>query len=287
MIATAVIAFREFLEVFLFVGIFLGISKSLHLGKEREIVLATGIGITASLMITSAVFFFGDGIKTILNEETAELLEIILFILSGIFIAYVALSLHGIMQDQRNKLIKDAHKKMQTGTFDISLFFTIIFLVLREGIEIALFTASTSIFTEFTQNFIGLIMGFTASVILGIIVLIVYKGFPVKKIFKATEYLIILLGAALTQRGITNLLDHYYHFNLSRMGYLGLSFLPDKESFSGHLIKALTGIDSTFSTGKLLIMAGYIFCFYLLSRWFNEKNRLSIQKTVFKETEEK
>ena len=270
MATTAVIAFREFLEAFLFVGVFLGISRSLRLGKEREIVLATGIGIATSLMITSAVFFFGDGLKTVLNEETAELLEIILFILSGIFIAYVALSLHGIMQDQRNRLIKDAHKKMQTGTFDVSLFFTIIFLVLREGIEIALFTASTSIFTEFTQNFIGLIMGFTASVTLGIIVLMIYKEFPVKKIFRATEYLIILLGAALTQRGITNLLDHYFNFDVSRMGYWGLSFLPDKESFVGHLIKGLTGIDSNFSTGKLLIMAGYILCFYLLSRRFKE-----------------
>lgn len=47
MITTAVISFREFLEAFLIVGVFLGISKKLNLKKEFEIgfILASMFGI--------------------------------------------------------------------------------------------------------------------------------------------------------------------------------------------------------------------------------------------------
>ena len=41
MFTTAIIAFREFLEAFLIVGVFLGISKKLNLNKEREIAFAS------------------------------------------------------------------------------------------------------------------------------------------------------------------------------------------------------------------------------------------------------
>ena len=49
MITTAVISFREFLEAFLIVGVFLGISRKLNLKKEFEIGLAVIIGIIFSL----------------------------------------------------------------------------------------------------------------------------------------------------------------------------------------------------------------------------------------------
>ena len=50
MIATALISFREFLEAFLIIGIFLGISKKLKLKKEFEIGLASIIGLLTSLL---------------------------------------------------------------------------------------------------------------------------------------------------------------------------------------------------------------------------------------------
>ncbi|MBI4226387.1 hypothetical protein HY612_04725, partial [Candidatus Roizmanbacteria bacterium] len=49
MLTTLVISLREFLEVFLIIGVFLGISKKLKLKREREIIFASLLGVIISL----------------------------------------------------------------------------------------------------------------------------------------------------------------------------------------------------------------------------------------------
>ena len=75
MITTAVISFREFLEAFLIIGVFLGISRKLNLKKEFEIGLAAVIGIVFSLLLATGTYLFGNQVRGILTEKNAELLE--------------------------------------------------------------------------------------------------------------------------------------------------------------------------------------------------------------------
>src|SRR3972149_4871345 len=97
MLATGLIAFREFLEAFLIVGVFLGISKKLKLKREVEIGLAAVVGIVVSLLMAIATYAFGDQARGILTEKNAELLESYLMIFSGFFLAYVIFSLHNMI----------------------------------------------------------------------------------------------------------------------------------------------------------------------------------------------
>ena len=150
----------SFFEAFLIVGVFLGISRKLKLKKELEIGLAVLIGVILSLLLSTTTYAFGDHARNILTEKNAELLESYLLIFSGLFIAYVVFSLHNVLRRSRRNTLTKAHQKLQQNVFDVSLFFTIIFLVLREGFEIALFTSSVSLFSAFILNFIGLILGF-------------------------------------------------------------------------------------------------------------------------------
>lgn len=264
MFTTAVIAFREFLEAFLIVGVFLGISRKLSLKKEFEISLAATIGVLISLLMAIGIYFFGNQAHSILSEKNAEILEGYLLVFSGLFIAYVIFSLHNTLKINRGSALISAHQKLSSNAFDISLFFTIIFLVLREGFEIALFTASTSLFYTFIQNVAGLIVGFAAAALLGLSTFFAYTRFSIGKIFKATEYMIILLGASLVQNGVTELFEEHFEINLSKMISLPLRFLPDSHSLLGHLIKTLTGIDRDFSLARLFIMMLYIGVIYLL-----------------------
>ena len=264
MLTTAIIAFREFLEAFLIVGVFLGISRKLKLKKEMEIGLAAIIGIVFSLLLATGTYLFGDRAHGILTEKNAELLESYLMIFSGLFLAYVIFSLHNVLRHSRASTLIKAHQKLQENAFDISLFFTIIFLVVREGFEIALFTASISLFSVFIQNFIGLMLGFVSAAILGIMTFFAYIKFSIGKVFKVTEYMIILLGASLVQNGITELLKHGFDIHLSRIFSLPLNFLPHKSSLIGHMIKSFIGVDREFSLARLAIMAGYVGVIYLL-----------------------
>ena len=269
MITTAVISFREFLEVFLIVGVFLGISRKLNLKKEFEIGLAAVIGIVFSLLLATGTYLFGNQVRGILTEKNAELLESYLMIFSGLFLAYVIFSLHNVLRHSRAGTLIKAHQKLQENAFDISLFFTIIFLVIREGFEIALFTASTSLFSVFIQNFVGLMLGFVSASILGIMTFFAYVKFSIGKVFKITEYMIIILGASFVQNGVTKLLKHGFNIDLSRILSLPLNFLPNKSSLIGHMMKSFIGLDREFSLAKLSIMVGYILIIYLI---FLKKN---------------
>ncbi len=264
MFTTGVISFREFLEAFLIVGVFLGISKKLKLSREIEIVLAAGIGFAFSLGLATITYIFGDSVRGVLTQQRAELLQSYLLIFSGFFIAYVVFSLHNILRKSRGGKLISAHQKLQNNAFDISLFITIAMLVTREGFEIALFTASTSLFSVFLQNFLGLLLGFFTATILGVLTYISYLKFPIGKIFKVTEYMIILLGAALVQNGITEFSEHTFGIRIGDMVRLPLGFLPDKESIVGHFIRSMSGIDREFSLIRLSIMIGYILVIYML-----------------------
>lgn len=276
MITTAIIAFREFLEAFLIVGVFLGISRKLDLRREVEISLAAGTGIVISLALTSATYIFGDLARGILTEENADLLQSYLLIFSGIFIAYVVFSLHNLLRYKRSAAVLKIHEKLQKNVFDFSLFLTIMFLVVREGFEVALFTATTSLFAAFWQNFIGLLLGFLTATFVGLATFVAYIKFPISKVFKTTEYMIIILGASLVQNGVTKISKLYFNIHLSKIFPLPLTFLPDYETtFIGHAVKNLFGVDNEFSLPRLLIMIFYIGIIYFI---FVKQKSLSAQK---------
>lgn len=217
MFSIAVISFREFLEAFLIIGVFLGVSKKLGLKRELEIGFAAGIGIAISLLLAIATYLFSKNVLIIFNEKNWEILESCLLIFSSLFITYTILSLHDVLHNIQVKISGHARQKLQNNVFDVSLFFTITFLVIREGIEIALFTASTSLLSIFIQNFFGLMIGFILSAISGVLIFFAYVKFPIIKIFKITEYLIILLGASMMGKGIIKLFDIKNGINLTRL----------------------------------------------------------------------
>ncbi len=265
MFTTAIIAFREFLEAFLIVGVFLGVSRKLGLKKEMEIVIAAIVGIAISFIMSGVTYAFGDAARSIFSKNGTELLEGYLMFFSGFFLAYVVFSLHKRISSNKKEIIAKAKTKMEKRTFDISLFTLIIFMICREGFEIALFTASTSLFAIFFQNMLGLIIGFFAAGVIGIAAFFAYTKFPIQKVFRITEYLIILLGASMVQVGTTELLDHQFNIHLGDILSFGMRFMPNENSVIGHAVRSFTGIDQEFSLPRLLIMALYVITIYFLA----------------------
>jgi FTR1 family protein len=264
MIPTTIIAFREFLEVFLIIGVFFGLSKKLKLGREREMFIASLVGIVLSFLLPTLMFLLGDRAGSVINEKNADLLEGYLMIFSGFFLTYVIFSLHKFFVLKRSGTIIKAHQKMEQNIFDMSLFATIVFFIVREGFEIALFTATTSLFSKFMENLAGLVLGFVMSSIAGVLTYMSYVTFPVSRIYKATEYLIIFIGAAFVKNGSGELLEHYYNIRLSNIMPVNLSFLPNSTTIAGHMLKTIIGIEQNFSFAMFLIMAIYITATYLL-----------------------
>jgi FTR1 family protein len=276
MLATAIIAFREFFEAFLLVGLFIGIDRKLHLNKRREIISAATIGIAISLLLPMLVFFFSGDVKSALNEKNTDMIEGYFLIFSGFFLAYVVFSLHTLMKQFRNATIAKVHKKMEKQIFDLSLFCTIIFFIAREGFEIALIIATTSIFSVFWTNMSGLLLGFFIAASIGFATIFTYIKLPIKKVFQYTEYLILIIGAAMVKNGISMLVKNYTHISLEKFFPLPLKFLPDRETnIVGHLLNNIFGIQANLSLLQLVIMAAYITTIYLL--FINKKAPAEIE----------
>lgn len=264
MFTTAIIGFREFLEAFLIAGVFLGVSRQLGLKKETEIGLAMLVGLSISLLLNIGVFFLGAETRSFITESNADAIESYLQIFAGIFLVYVIFSLHKRMNKNKKETLAKARENIKTNMFDVSLFFTIIFLVLREGIEIALFTSSISLFAVFMQNLLGLILGFVGAAILGTLTFFTYTKFSIAKVYKVTEYMIIILGASLFQTGLTKFFGTHFSLMLSDIGSFQVHFLPAENTFWGTLLQGFLGIDREFSMARLGIMVIYGAIVYLL-----------------------
>lgn len=259
MLATAIIAFREFLEAFLLIGIFVGVDHKLKLGKGKEILSAAFLGTIFSLILPIVVFFFTSRIRSLLTERTTDIIEGYLLTFSGIFIAYVVFSIHAFLKNNSIKRVTKAKQKLEEEVFDASLFFTIVFFICREGFEVALLVAAVSVFSVFQTNLVGLLLGFTGAFIVGLTTYCTYLKLSIKHVFRYTEYAIILIGAAMLKNGISLLLVNYAHIHLEKVFALPLHFLPGENTIAGHLLINLTGIQPNLSIIQIAVMGVYIF----------------------------
>lgn len=268
MLTTFTIALREYLEAFLIIGVFLGISKKLHIKREKEILLTSLIGIFLSIILPVFTFYFSNLASKVITEKNSEILEGYLLIFSGVFIAYVIFSLHKTIHQVTDKNLIKTHSKIKDNLFDLSLFLLIVFFVVREGFEIALFTATTSLFSSFSQNFVGLILAFFTAFIFSLLIYASFIKISFSKIYKITEWMIVFLGAAMINNGVNEILEGYFQLKLSFFLPIKILFLPEKSSFTGHFLKTLFGLQKDFSLISLLIITFYIFTIkkFFLSR---------------------
>lgn len=258
MITIATIAFREFLEAFLLVSVFLGLDQKFHLRKRKEILFAALLGIFFSLLLPIIVFSLSSNAAKILTEKNADIMEGYLLTFSGFLIAYIVFSLHEFMKHDKKETLEKATSKVKREIFDLSLFFTITFFIIREGFEIVAITAITSLFSVFLQNIEGLLLGFVFASIIGIFTSLAYVRLPIKNIFRYTEYFIMLIGGAMVTNGISMLITSYTKVQLQNILPLPLHFLPNETTILGHVLKNITGIQTEMGILQAGMIIGYI-----------------------------
>lgn len=275
---TLIISFREYLEVFIIIGLFLGISKKLNLKKEREIILAAAAGVIIAFLMPVGFFLLGNKLRPIFTEKNTEALEGWIMIFSSLFIAYVVVSLHRIFSHQHLAVIKRTQKKITQNVFDLPLVFFIVFSILREGLEIVVFTSSLSLISGLINNLIGLLFGFILSFFVGFLIYRAYLKISFEKMFQWTEFSIILFGGALLKNGVNELTEVFFDLDLTQLFPINLWFLPEKSTVAGDLIKNFTGLEKNFSLPMLaLLIFFWLFVKILLSWTTTKKNFISLK----------
>jgi FTR1 family protein len=159
MIAIAFITFRESLEMLLVGSVLLASLEQSGTNKKRDLLLGSAVGLLFSFTLFLLFAFAGSKVRFDMSKDTSEIFESINYIGSGIFLFISAILLH-------NKL-KHFMAKAPSLLLDTSLFAVGFLLVLREGMEIIVFSISTSILSTFASSFLGFILGILATISLG------------------------------------------------------------------------------------------------------------------------
>lgn len=256
MIPSFLITFREVIEAALIVATILGILTKLGQTKEIKTVwVATGAAAAISVLLLVLGSLAGLKVQELYSGRTEEMIEGVLMITSAVFITWAVFFLHKYFSAYKTKLLvklKDTvEKQEQKGLF--ILVFTAVF---REGFEIVLFLSTV----YFSSNPQHILSGFLGGVAMGLVVCFgLFKAtlrMPVFYAFRTTSALLILFAAGLLSRGVHEFAEVGLFPELTRITF---SFIPDKATFAGDLVKAVFGITQHMDLLQLSLYLSYIF----------------------------
>ncbi len=259
-IAPFIVSLREGIEAALIIAIMLSyLRKTGRENLKRSILSGTLLAIVASIglaAVMSVIWGAFDGPMLGVFEGFIVLIAAIL-LTSMIF--WMRKTSAGIASEIEQSVEEGAMKR------NISLPILAFALVLREGVELVLFTAALAIQDGYT-TFIGVTLGLIFAAIVGFGI---YKGslrFSLKSFFNSTSVLLVLLAAGMIAYGI---------HELQEVGFLVLGpmeiwninppLLPDgsysllhEKGLIGGLAKTLFGYNGNPSLLEVIAYFGYL-----------------------------
>jgi FTR1 family protein len=199
------IAFRDFIESFIFLSILLGFSKKEGLNKEKLIIMGGGLGLFISITLPILSYFILPFVKTSISEEIVETISHSSVILSGLLLLFISYTIHPFIIGHKDKHLSSFLSGNKLN--NLSFFLVSLILVLGEGLEILLFTTTISFYRTAALNSLLLLLGLGTALLVGLVVYKTYLKNHIKNLFKITEILIIAYGIYLIAHGLLEFLE--------------------------------------------------------------------------------
>ena len=204
MLATAIIVFREVLEVSLVIGIVLAASR----GVPRRGVWVTS-GIAAGALGAAFVAACAGVIAAAVNGIGQEL-----FNAAILFTAVAMLGWHNIWMNRHGRELATAAAKLGKAVVGGSrplyaLALVVGIAVLREGSEIVLFLYGVAIASGAggVSMLAGGIVGLAGGAAMGALIYLGLLAIPLRRLFTVTSWLILLLAAGMASQGAAFLMQ--------------------------------------------------------------------------------
>lgn len=216
MIPVFIVAFREFLEAFLSVGVLLSISNKFHLQRTKGILGGAIVAFIVVFILATVVFGADSTVTKHLPKSSFDLIEGWLFTLSSIFVAYAVFSLHKILTHYSREEVKEIESNV--GKYKTSYWllpFSAFLFVFKEGCEGIFFNVTNGLFYTFTQDLTGFGLAFITAMAAGLIIRKFLTLVSLQRIFRITEVFIIFVGVNAITEGLETLATYYFNINIS------------------------------------------------------------------------
>jgi high-affinity iron transporter len=236
MLSTAIIVFREVLEMAIVIGIILAATRGLA-GR----MLWIGGGFAGGAAGAGLVAFFTETISRQASGLGQELMNALILFTAALFIGWTALWMRKHFRDMTSH-IRQVGQEVAHGHLPLySLFFVIALAVLREGSEIVLFVYGMVISG---QGVVSIASGILLGAVLGLMAgIMIYAGLlkmSAKYMFKVTNVLLILLVAGLSAQGAAFLSAAGYFSDYAATLW-DSSWLVSDASLAGKALHGLIG----------------------------------------------
>jgi high-affinity iron transporter len=251
MLGSMVVTLREGLEGALVVGILLAYLTRIGEGRRSSAIwLGVGLALIASILVGGIMFLtVGE-----LEASTEQLFEGGMLLVAVGILSYMIFWLHRQATDLKGNLQRQVAVAAASRS-NLSLAFLAFVVVVREGLETALFLFGT---TRGTSPVFALAGGFVGLVVAVVLGYAIFRGglrLNLSAFFRSTGVLLIFFAAGMFANGLHELIEANIFPAIVDPLYSLSAILP-AESVLGGFLKALFGYNSapSFSEATLYIL---------------------------------
>jgi high-affinity iron transporter len=272
MLQSFIILFREGFEVALIIGIILGYLVRNGLTEyRRSVYLGLIVGLAASILGAVAFQILAGGF----SGPTEEIFEGFTMLVGAILLTSLI-----IWMIRKSGQVKEVERKVAertSGSRRAGLFLLVFVSVLREGIESVIFVGAAGMVSG-TISLLGAALGLAAAVVLGVLLFRGTLRVNLRRLFTATNILLILFAAGLVAGGVHELQEagiipifreHLWDINPAAKGEVYP--LLHENGLIGGLAKGLFGYNGNPSL--IEVVAYLVYLVGAFGIWLSEKYR--------------
>jgi high-affinity iron transporter len=277
-IAPIIIALREGVEVALIVVVILAYLRKINQNQLRRFVFG---GVSLAILSSMIISFVMITIWGIVNDVTLAIFEGVVVLLAAILLTSMVLWMWKTGAKMTSEIEASVEKRieMQSGTGLALLSYA---LVLREGVELVLFSLALSIEGS-TETSIGIIIGLSIATVLGIGIYTGSLKTSFGSFFKWSSFFLVLFAAGMIAYGIHELQEagllligplEIWNINPPQLPDGSYPLLHEK-GFIGGLAKSLFGYNGNPSALEVLAYISYlilVLIYYLRGRIHKEQS---------------
>jgi len=250
--STFLIVFREALEASLVVGIILTVLARLRETRYFPHVLtSSGVAVLVSIFIGVALMMLTKHAR----HEVQEAMEGFISIIACGVLTYMV-----FWMDTQSKRIKpEIESKMEQALDrkEIAVIMALPFLaVLREGAETVLFLMATASDSSLLLSFVGGFSGLALAVMITVAIFLGGRRIPLKPLFRASGFLLLLMAAGLLTTGIHEFQELGWLIEIKKNVWNFNPILNEKTGL-GSFLKALFGYNGNPSLLEVIAYGLY------------------------------
>lgn len=262
MFASFLLSLREGIEAALLIGILIGALYKIGRPELRLPVWAGAISAVAlSLGAGIALYQLG----ALLEGDAEKIFEGVTMLSAAAVLTWMIFWMNKQARSIKGDLEIGVSQAIRKGAF-APLFLLAFLVIIREGIELALFLTAAAYSSSENEVLVGAVAGLIVAAILGWMLYSATSRLNLRRFFQVTGILLLLFAAGLVAHGV-------HEFN--EVGWIPAIIAPlwdinhilDEKSTVGEMLNALFGYNGNPSLTETMAYWMYIVSVFLVLQW--------------------